>query len=149
NWPAGRKNYAAPIWTPGTNGTQMKKLQACQNTDLMTATGNLLMSPEHHLHREASMLRVKEHNALLLQAVPTGMLPQGEAEPPPRHIRKGVLDLRTRSATLDRTAYRQALNAIHQESVNTFMNSLPVNGELGEIPPPIADNELEMRRETA
>ncbi|CAD7011414.1 unnamed protein product [Ceratitis capitata] len=76
-----------------------------------------------------------------------------EAEPPPRHIRKGVLDFKDTiqqhtQQPLDRTTYRQALDAIHQESVNTFMDSLLVNGVLGEIPPPIADNELELPRET-
>ncbi|XP_039952139.1 uncharacterized protein LOC120769284 [Bactrocera tryoni] len=58
-------DYAAPIWSPGCSGTQMRKLQTCQNTALRTTTGCLLMSPIEHLHSETIMLPVKEHNELL------------------------------------------------------------------------------------
>ncbi|XP_053960945.1 uncharacterized protein LOC128865055, partial [Anastrepha ludens] len=58
-------NYAAPVWSPGTSDTQWTKLQTCQNTAIRTATGCLLMSPIQHLHDEAHMLPVKEHNKML------------------------------------------------------------------------------------
>ncbi|XP_036332737.1 uncharacterized protein LOC118744114, partial [Rhagoletis pomonella] len=58
-------NYAAPVWSPGTSWTQWTKLQTGQNAALRTATGCLLMTPEHHLHSEAQVLPVREHNKML------------------------------------------------------------------------------------
>ncbi|XP_039951440.1 uncharacterized protein LOC120768733, partial [Bactrocera tryoni] len=58
-------NYATPVCSPGYSGTQMKKLQTCQNTALRTTKGCLLMSPIEHLHSEVLMLPVKDHNELL------------------------------------------------------------------------------------
>ncbi|XP_049310854.1 uncharacterized protein LOC125778237 [Bactrocera dorsalis] len=58
-------NYAAPIWSPGCSGTQMRKLQTYQITALRTTTGCLLMSTIEHLHCETLMLPVKQHNELL------------------------------------------------------------------------------------
>ncbi|XP_067622923.1 proline-rich protein 36 [Eurosta solidaginis] len=45
--------YASQIWSPSLKTALWKKVQACQNTALRTATGCLLMSPEQHLHNEA------------------------------------------------------------------------------------------------
>lgn len=48
--------------------------------------------------------------------------------------------------TLIWTAYWQALNVIHQESVNTFLNFNPMNGVFGVEPSAIAGEELELPR---
>ncbi|XP_053960429.1 uncharacterized protein LOC128864703 [Anastrepha ludens] len=58
-------NYVAPLWSPGISDSQWTKLQTCQNTALRTVTGCFLMSPIQHLHNEAQILTVKEHNKLL------------------------------------------------------------------------------------
>ncbi|XP_069963874.1 uncharacterized protein [Bactrocera oleae] len=153
-------NYASPIWSPGCSTTQTRKLQTCQNTALRTITGCLLMSPIEHLHSEAPMLPVKEHNELLSEQ----FLPECfrrnhpcsrllEAEPPPRNIKRSFLDYvddirRYAHRTSDATNYRQALTAIHSGAINTFIDSLSVNGVLGVKPPPIADVELDLSRET-
>lgn len=73
----------------------------------------------------------------------------GETEPPSRHKRKGVLNLKNSiqqhvQQPLDKTANRQALNCIQQESVNIFENSLPVIDVFGVKPSPIVDDELEL-----
>ncbi|XP_067621395.1 histone-lysine N-methyltransferase SETD1B-like [Eurosta solidaginis] len=62
--------YASPIWSPSLKTTHWKKLQACQNTALRTATGCLLMSPEHHLHNEARNLGIPADICLMSQHRP-------------------------------------------------------------------------------
>ncbi|XP_049309889.1 uncharacterized protein LOC125777864 [Bactrocera dorsalis] len=51
-------NYAIPIRSPVCSGTQVKKLQTCQNTALRNTTRCPLMSPIEHLHSEKFMLPV-------------------------------------------------------------------------------------------
>ncbi|XP_054088079.1 uncharacterized protein LOC128922244 [Zeugodacus cucurbitae] len=153
-------NYAAPVWSPGCSDTQQKKLQACQNTALRTATGCLLMSPMTHLNSEAIMLPIKEHNELLTKQFLLGCFRRNhpcshllEAEPPPRCIKRSLLQYVDElnpytDQTADANSFRHALNAIHSGAINTFIDSLPVNGVLKTKPPPIADEELELPRET-
>ena len=76
-----------------------------------------------------------------------------EAEPPPRNIKRSFLDYVDDSRqyadrTSDATNYRQALTTIHSGAINTFIDSQSVNGVLRVKPPPIADVELELPRET-
>ncbi|XP_049316536.1 uncharacterized protein LOC125779305 [Bactrocera dorsalis] len=153
-------NYAAPIWSPRCRGTQMRKLQTCQNTALRTSTGCLLMSPIEHLHSETRMLPVKEHNELLSRQFLLGCFRRNHpcshllgAEPPPRSIKRSFLDyvddvVQYADRTSDATDFRQVLTAIHSGAINTFTDSLPVNGVLGVKAPPIADEELQLPRET-
>ncbi|XP_049308657.1 uncharacterized protein LOC125777615 [Bactrocera dorsalis] len=84
-------NYAAPIWSPGCSGTQIRKLQTCQNTALRATTGCLLS--------ETRKLPVKEHNELLSRQFLLGCFRRNHpcshllrAEPPPRSIKRSFLD---------------------------------------------------------
>ena len=75
------------------------------------------------------------------------------AESPPRNIKRSFLDYvddirQYADQTSDATNFRQALTAIHSGAINTFTDSLSVNGVLQVKPPPIADGELELPRET-
>ncbi|XP_049316938.1 uncharacterized protein LOC125779709 [Bactrocera dorsalis] len=114
-------NYAAPIWSPGCSGTQMRKLQTCQNTALRTTTGCLLKSSIEPLHSETRMLPVKEHNLLLSRQFLLGCFRRNHpcshllgAEPPPRSIKRSFLDYvddieQYADQTSDATNFRQAL----------------------------------------
>ena len=58
-----------------------------------------------------------------------------EAEPPPRNIKRSFLDYvddirQYADQTSDATNFRQALTAIHSGAINTFIDSLSVNGAL-------------------
>ena len=58
-------NYCAPIWAPTLSDTNWKSIQVAQNTALRTALGCVKMSDIGHLHSEAKMLKVKDHNTML------------------------------------------------------------------------------------
>ena len=92
----------------GCSAPQTRK-EACQNTALRTITGRLLMSPIEHVHRQARMLPVKEHNELLSKQFLLGCFRRNhpcsrllEAEPPPRNIKRSLIT----STTLDSTPTR-------------------------------------------
>lgn len=101
------------------------------------------MSPEHQLHTQASTLRIKEHNAVLCKQYPLNIchLDTPEREYP---------TLRTAFSNIykNRCTGRQSLNDIQRESINTFLSSLPTNGVLGVKPRLIAEEELELPRES-
>nr|XP_036232711.1 uncharacterized protein LOC118683639 [Bactrocera oleae] len=114
------------------------------------------MFPIEQLHCGARMLPVKEHNELLFKQFLLGYFRRNhtcnrllEAEPPPKKIKRSFLDYvddirQYADQTSDATNFRQAMTAIHSGAINTFTDSLSVNGILGVKPPPIADVELEL-----
>ncbi|XP_054727439.1 uncharacterized protein LOC129237065 [Anastrepha obliqua] len=119
------------------------------------------MSPIQHLHDEANMLPVKEHNKMLgkqfllgCQRRPHPCRHLLEPEPPPRHIRRHFLNYvdeildKTDRPLQDETVYRQTINDIHQETLTIFLSSRPPNAVIGVQPPPIADEELQLPRES-
>ena len=58
-------NYAAPVWTPSLSTSRWNDLQVKQNSALRTVTGCVQMTSIDHLHHEASMMKVKEHNEMI------------------------------------------------------------------------------------
>ncbi len=106
------------------------------------------------------MLPVKEHNELLSKQFLLDCFRRNhpcscllEVKPRPRNIKRFFLDYvhdirQYADRTSDATKFRQALTAIHSGAINTFTDSLSVNGVLRIKPPPIADVELELPRET-
>ena len=58
-------NYCAPIWTPTLSQTNWNGLQTAQNSALRTALGCVKMTSIDHLHSEAKLMPVKEHNDML------------------------------------------------------------------------------------
>ncbi|XP_036331335.1 uncharacterized protein LOC118742991 [Rhagoletis pomonella] len=50
--------------------------------------------------------------------------------------------------SLHSTLYRQALNGIHREAITTFTKPRLRNGVVGDPPPPIAEEELQLPRKT-
>ena len=61
-------NYAAPVWRPNLHDTNYRKIQYTQNEALRIATGCHKMSSIDHLHTEAEMLKVKEHQSYCLHS---------------------------------------------------------------------------------
>lgn len=153
-------NYATLIWSLGCSRMHMKNIQTCQNTAVRTITGCLLIFPIEHMHNVTCMLPIKEHNELLSKQYLLGCFPRNhlcslllEAESPPRNIKTIFLQCidevqHFTDQISDATNFRQGLNAIHSGVINTFTYSLSVNGVLGDQPPPIVEQKLELPRES-
>ncbi|XP_039947719.1 uncharacterized protein LOC120766355, partial [Bactrocera tryoni] len=95
----GRPVLNYPIWSPRCNETQTRKLQTSQNTALRSTTGCLFMSPIEHLHSDALMLPVKEHNELLSKQLLLGCFYRNHlrshllgTEPPHKNIKRSFLN---------------------------------------------------------
>jgi hypothetical protein len=58
-------NYAAPVWSPNASPSCIRRLQVAQNSALRIATVNTKMASQDHLHKETSILPVKQHNSML------------------------------------------------------------------------------------
>ena len=58
-------NYTAPIWTQTISDRCCKDLQKKQNTALCTITSCYIMALKLHLHHEAKIMPIKQHNAIL------------------------------------------------------------------------------------
>ena len=153
-------NYAAPVWSANVSATQWKNVQSCQNAALRTATGCLLMTPVDHLHEEAKVLPVRQHNKMLSMQYLLGCYRQShpnhhlvDRQPPPRHVRKDLHDLerevqRYKREPLDQQAYQAGLNSIHSNAVSEAIEGYRVNTVLGDHPPPVAAEERELPRQT-
>lgn len=86
--------------------------------------------------------RREQHNRLLK-----------EADPPPKHFSKGVLEFNDTiqqyvQQPLDRTAYSLVLNAIHQESEKTLKYSFPLDGVLDPNVPIVYPTRNELPHDT-
>ncbi|XP_073835259.1 uncharacterized protein [Musca autumnalis] len=153
-------SYAAPVWSPRLCDTNWKKIQTCQNAALRTATGCLLKSSVDHLHEEAKILPVKQHNEMLSMEYLLGCYRVSHpnhhlvGRPGPfREIRKDIHALegefqRYRREPLDQQAYQAGLNSIHTDAFAKALSKYSVNKVLGVHPPSIAAEERQLPRQT-
>lgn len=123
-------------------------------------TGCLIISPIEHLHCEACMLPVKEHNPSLSMLFLLGWFRRNQpsrhlfgAESTPSNIEGAFLQyVNEEQNYTDQISitnnFRQDLNDIHNEAINTFIDSLSVSSLLRAETPPIAELQLELPRET-
>ena len=157
-------NYGCPIWTPNLSDTHWQDLQSCQNAALRTATGCVKMSKVDHLHAEAKIMPVREHNEMLskqyLLATQQADHPNHcdlDAPPPDRLMKKtlrssygqSILDLIPEGeAGVDAARYKTALKTIHSLSVMETIRKQSDNQVLGEPAPEIHRSERELPRKT-
>ncbi|XP_073848579.1 uncharacterized protein [Musca autumnalis] len=153
-------SYAAPAWSAKVSASQWKKIQTCQNAALRTATGCLLMTPVDHLHEEAKVLPVRQHNKMLsMQYLLVCYRSEHPCHdlmdrlPPSRHVRRDLHDLETevqryKREQLDQRAYQAGLNRIHTNMVAQAVRRYSVNAVLGNHPPSIAAEERQLPRQT-
>ena len=137
-----KQRLPSPIQTPVLSNSRWRDLQTKQNAALKTVTGCHTMTSEVHLHHEAEVLRVKEHNELLsLQ-----FLLEAHLEEHPDHQMKESPDAKARNIRptlkakygqklkahvpledLDQEGYRWDLSTIHKDlakQVTAYMLSL-------------------------
>ena len=133
-------NYAAPVWSPQLSDSRWQDLQVGQNTAIRLATGLHKMSSVPHLHHEARLLPVKEHNYMLAEQFFLGAhLPtrpdHNTAAPPPARSRSIRATLYSRFAAdlaalvpesqrnMTEKEYRAGLRTIHRRAARTAANS--------------------------
>ena len=155
-------NYGAPIWSPGLSATRWQELQAQQNTAIRTITGCLKKTNEKHLHLEANMLQVKQHNFMLSKQY---FLRCHQTD----HVNRGITDrasnpsrlMRPTLATtfpdnhqwkteepMDKSTYRAWLKDIHNQAHRDGMRGYKPPVLLGGYPPPVSEEEKDLPRST-
>lgn len=152
--------YAAPVWYPNTSPSRLQKLQSIQNSALRISSGSLRMSSVSHLHRECSMLPVKESLELLSNQYLTGALRSEHpvyslmiADPGPRRIRD---TLRSKVGTnvehllvdgiMTQDLYSASIRSLHTEAVSRAIAEAGPNRVLGTPPPLIDPSEIYLPR---
>ncbi|XP_059219026.1 uncharacterized protein LOC106085920 [Stomoxys calcitrans] len=149
-------SYAAPVWSCQRCDTQWNNIQICQNAALRTATGCLLSSHVDHLDQETKILPVRRHNYMLSKQYLLGCYRRNHPNhhlvdryPPPRSLKVDLHDLEREVQRYKREPLDQAgLNNIHADTVADALIGYRVNVVLGERPPPIAPEEIDLPRQT-
>ena len=154
-------NYAAPVWSPIISASRAKDLQASQNQALRSITGCHLMTNSDDLHRETSILPVKQHNDLLTMQYllschqPLHPCHNLVTKPkPPRKIKPGlrkfdgVVTPLVPSCGLDALTYKRGLQHLHTGAVADAVASYSPNRVLNGPPPNIASEERQLPRPT-
>ena len=150
-------SYASMAWSPDLANTHTEALQRVQNAALRTATGCTKSTPIAHLHAETKVLPVKDHlNMRGTQFFSAAADPQHpchhlhHAAPTPRNIHRTPAthysDLL--SQLPPRPPRRTEKSWIHEQFVAEYLSQVPANSLLGEPPPPVADNESALPRES-
>ena len=154
-------NYAVPIWFPCISDTQWDNLQRSQNAALRTITGCHKMTHPDNLHRESSIIPVRDHCRLLTQQY---VLRCHVEDHPNRHvvhtprpfrsIRYNLHDViqsvknLVNRVTLNKGNLRQVMDIAHTEVVASTISSYKENIVLGGRPPPIDVSETSLPRKT-
>ena len=104
------------------------------------------MTPVDHLHEEAKVLPVREHNMMLCKQYLLGCYRRShpsfqlmDRQTPPRHVRKDLHDLerevqRYKREPLDQSAYRAGSRDIHSDTVAQVVNNYRMNVLIGAHP---------------
>ena len=149
--------YAAPIWSPIISDSSWQKLQTVQNQALRVITGNHLMAPEHHLHRETKILPIRDHCKMVSkQYLVKSHLPHhpgyrhvSKPLPPRAHLKPTIQNLRPEIQHLlpvSNDCLKSKIKSIHTSEVNRILANYPVNNILHTRPPDINKNEETLPR---
>ena len=152
-------NYAAPIWTPALRDTHWSKLQAAQNLSSRVITGCTKMTHIDELHRETTLLPVKEHNTMLsrqfLLQTHQRNHPNRQCnhtDPPQRLVKPTLISCHQDSIepllTNTEGWYKSGIKSIHTTAVNNTINGYEPNKVLQSIPPVISPDERRLPRST-
>ena len=149
--------YACPIWSPIISESSWNKLQGVQNKALKTATGNLKMASDQHIHQETKIMPFKEHctmktkQYLLTCHQPNhpGYKHVHKPLPPRKHLKPTLQTFRNsvqQHLPINSDNRKSKLKAVHTAEVRNCLENLPPNRVLGHLPPEINKEELNLPR---
>ena len=147
--------YACPAWTPDLAQTHLEMLQRTQNAALRIATGCVRSTPTAHLHAETKVLPLKPH----VDMRGVQCFAAASRQDHPLHTLHLAVGTRRQIHTTP-SAHFRALRAqipplppqrkesswIHEFFVSKALSDAAPNSSLGEVPPPIASDELSLPR---